>query len=321
MDALSDVLRAAQLSGGVFLHAEFTAPWCMSARPSPAQCSPYLGAATHLILFHYVAEGTLDLAIDPAAPVRLRENEIALLPRNDMHLMGSNLSLPPVPAIDIIRAGENGGLRTIRHGRGGARTRVICGFLGCDSGPGSPVLAGLPAMMTFKVADVAPMDWIRATFEYAAEEIASGRPGSETVLAKISELLFVQAVRRYVEALPEDCGGWLAGLRDPIVSRALALMHRDVARAWSVDELAREVGTSRSVLAERFSRTIGAAPMRYLAGWRMQLAAQELRGSGAPLARIAERAGYESEAAFSRAFKKAFGAPPATWRRKEAERT
>jgi AraC-like DNA-binding protein len=319
MDALSDVLRAAQLTGGVFLHGEFRGPWCISIHPSPEQCAPHLAAANDLIVFHYVAKGTLDVAVDPSAPVRLRENEIVLLPHNDLHLMGSNLKLKPVSAGGLIRVGEAGALNTIRHGQGEGVTQVICGFLGCDRGRGSPVLAGLPPMMAFKVADVAPQDWIRATFEYAAEEIASGRPGSETVLAKVSELLFVQAVRRYVEDMPEGRSGWLAGLRDPIVARALALIHRDSARPWSVEDLAREAGASRSVLAERFTRTIGAAPMRYLAQWRLQLAAQELKASGATLARIAERIGYESEAAFSRAFKREFGAAPATWRRTQPQ--
>jgi AraC-like DNA-binding protein len=315
MDALSDVLRAAQLSGGVFLHADFTAPWCISARPSAQQCSPYLGASTHLILFHYVAKGVLDVAVEHAAPIRLQENEFVLFPHNDKHVMGSDLKLPPVPAGEVIQAGENGALRSIRLGGGGAQTRVICGFLGCESGPGSPMLAGLPAAMTFKASDVGPADWIRGTLEYAADEIASGRPGFETVLTKIAELLFVQVVRSYVEAMPEGGSGWLAGLRDPIVSRALALMHRDIARDWTVDELAREAGASRSVLAERFTRTIGAAPIRYLAQWRMQMAAQELKASGATLAQIAERVGYESDAAFSRAFKKEFGMAPASWKR------
>src|SRR5262249_61826612 len=161
----------------------------------------------------------------------------------------------------------------------------------------------------------APAEWIRSTFQYPAQEVASGRPGSATVLAKLSELLFVEAVRRYVEDLPADQTGWLAGLRDPQVARTLALMHGDLTRAWNVEELGREAGMSRSALADRFSRLIGMAPMHYLAHWRMQAAAQILKGSSASLAQVADLVGYESEAAFSRAFKKAFGSAPATWRR------
>ncbi len=156
---------------------------------------------------------------------------------------------------------------------------------------------------------------IRSTFQYAAEEVSAGRPGSGTVLAKLSELLFVEAVRRYAEALPDGQTGWLAGLREPSVARALALLHNDIIRRWTVDDLSREVGLSRSALADRFIRLIGVPPMRYLANWRMQIATQKLRNTRAPLAQIAEIVGYDSEAAFSRAFKKAFGVAPATWRR------
>jgi transcriptional regulator GlxA family with amidase domain len=154
---------------------------------------------------------------------------------------------------------------------------------------------------------------------YAADEIAAGRPGSETVLAKVSELLFVETVRRYVETLPEGQTGWLAGLREPHVARALALVHRDITRHWTVDELGREVGLSRSALADRFIRLIGVPPMHYLASWRMHVATEKLRSTSASLAQVAEMVGYDSEAAFSRAFKKAFGTAPATWRRASGE--
>jgi AraC-like DNA-binding protein len=282
---------------------------------SPGLCSPFLGAAAHLIPFHYVVEGELHVAVDRGEPIRLGANQTVLFPHNDVHRMGSDLRLIPTSAGDLIQPGQDGGLSSIRYGGGGASSRVICGYLGCDAGPGSPVLACLPPTIVLDVTALGPADWIRSTFQFAADEIAAGRAGSETVLAKISELLFVQAVRGYVEAMPEGRGGWLAGLRDPIVSRALALIHRDIARAWTVDELAREAGSSRSVLADRFTRTIGVAPMHYQAQWRMQLAAQELKASGATLAQIAERVGYESDAAFSRAFKKEFGAAPASWKR------
>ena len=315
MDALSDVLRAAHLNGGVFLQAEFTAPWCMAARVTPQFCAPFLGPTGHLIPYHYVVEGELYASVDGGQPQHLRSGELVLFPRNDGHLLGSNLGLPPVMAGDIIVPSRAGELHSIRHGGGGASTKMICGYLGCDSADGNPVVATLPAIMKLRVDQAGPAEWIRSTFQYAASEVASGRPGSETVLAKLSELLFVEAVRRYVEDLPADQTGWLAGLRDPTVARALALMHGDIARPWSVKELGRAAGLSRSALAERFSRMIGMAPMHYLAHWRMQIAAQKLRGTSASLAQVAQLVGYESEAAFSRAFKKTFGNSPATWRR------
>lgn len=177
------------------------------------------------------------------------------------------------------------------------------------------MISTLPATLRLKIEDDGAGEWIRSTFQYAADEVAAGRPGSETVLAKLSELLFLQAVRRYVETLPEGQTGWLAGLRDPYVARALALLHHNIARTWTVEELGREIGLSRSALADRFTRLIGVAPMHYLATWRMQVAAQKLRNTSSSLAQVANVVGYDSEAAFSRAFKKAFGAAPATWRR------
>ena len=317
MDALSDVLRVANLTGGVFLHAEFFAPWCIAAQLSPEHCAPSVGAASHLIIYHYVVEGDLLIRIEggDSAGMRLGAGELVLLPRNDLHLMGSDLTLRPVPGSDVIHRPTDGGLFSIHHGGDGQRTRMICGFLGCASAEGNPVLSTLPPLLKLNVAQDGAAEWIRSTFQFAAAEVAAGRPGSETVLAKLSELLFVDSVRRYAEALPDGQTGWLAGLRDPHVARALALLHREITRRWTVEDLGREVGLSRSVLADRFMRLIGAPPMHYLAQWRMQVATQKLRSTSAPLGQVAEDVGYDSEAAFSRAFKKTFGVAPGTWRR------
>jgi AraC-like DNA-binding protein len=320
MDALSDVLRVARLTGGVFLHADFTAPWCLVVRVGPEHCSPSLGQAAHLIGYHYVVEGELRVRLveNDRESFVIRSGEVVMLPHNDLHLLGGDLDLPPVPGRDVIVPPENGGLFKIDFGGGGAHTRIVCGFLGCESADFNPVISTLPSVLKLKVEEGAAAEWIRSTFQYAADEVASGRPGSETVLAKLSELLFVESVRRYAQSLPPGQTGWLAGLRDPYVARALALLHRDIGRQWSVDELGREVGLSRSALAERFTRLIGSAPMHYLSHWRMQVAAQKMRNTNASLAQVADGVGYESEAAFSRAFKKMFGAPPGTWRRSTA---
>jgi AraC-like DNA-binding protein len=317
MDALSDMLRAAHLTGGVFLNAAFTAPWCIATQMTPKLCAPYLGAVAHLIPYHCVLEGELWIALEGQPPQPLRRGEVLLLPRNDPHLMGSDLGLRPISGRDVILPPQGGSLHAIRHGGGGALVRMVCGYLGCDIAYGNPVVATLPAAMRVQLDEAGPAQWICSTFQYAASEVAGGRAGSETVLAKLSELLFIEAVRRFVEELPPSQTGWLAGLRDPAVGRALALMHAEMARSWSVDELGREIGMSRSVLAERFSRLIGMAPMHYLAHWRMQVAAQQLKATDSSLAQVAELVGYESEAAFSRAFKKKFGTAPATWRRAE----
>jgi len=316
MDALSDVLRVANLTGGVFLHAEFRAPWCIVARVSPEHCAPALGPASHLIVYHYVVEGDLHIRVDGQSDeVVIGAGEVVLLPRNDLHLMGSDLTLAPVAGSDVIRPPTNGGLFSIQHGGAGGRTQMICGFLGCANAAGNPVLSTLPPLLTLNLAQDVAAEWIRATFQYGAAEVAAGRPGSETVLAKLSELLFVEAVRRHAASLPEDQTGWFSGLRDPYVARALALLHREVARRWTVDDLGREVGLSRSALADRFIHLIGVPPMHYLAQWRMQVATQKLRGTSTSLGQVAETVGYDSEAAFSRAFKKANGVAPATWRR------
>jgi AraC-like DNA-binding protein len=316
MDALSDVLRVIRLTGGVFLHADFFAPWCIVTNIGPELCGPAVPPTSHLIPYHYIVEGEcfVRVAGSDDAGILVRAGEVVLLPRNDLHLMGSDLALPPMPANDIVKPREDGGLFSIQHGGDGGRTRMICGFLGCDSLAGNPIISTLPAIMRLDAEPGGAADWIRSTFQYAAQEIEAGRPGSETVLAKVSELLFVEAVRRYANGLPEGQTGWLAGLRDQYVARALAVLHGDIVRPWNMDELGRAVGLSRSALADRFVRLIGMPPIQYLAGWRMQVATEKLRNTSLPLARVAETVGYGSEAAFSRAFKKAFGTAPATWR-------
>ena len=273
-----------------------------------------------MMIFHYVAEGEVHIQIEGEQDEDLIEaGEVVLLPRNDMHLMGSDLRLPAVPGKEVIRPPRDGGLFSIHHGGTGSCTRMVCGFLGCASTEGNPVISSLPPLLRVKLEQGGAAEWIRSTFQYAAEEVSAARPGSETVLAKVSELLFVEAVRRYAEELPDGRTGWFSGLRDPHVARALALLHRDITRRWTVDDLGREVGMSRSALADRFIRLIGVPPMHYLAGWRMQVATGKLRDTSDSLAQVAETVGYDSEAAFSRAFKKAFGTAPATWRRSNGQ--
>ncbi len=305
MDALSDVLRTTRLTGGVFLHAEFSDPWCLESRVSPEICASFLSEASDLIPYHYVLEG------------RLGPGEVVLLPRNDWHMLGGDLSLPPVAGAEVVHPAANGGLATIKYGGGGARTRIVCGFLGGEKLDRNPIVSTLPAMLHLSVREGSSAEWMRTTFSYAADEIAAGRIGSETVMAKLSELLFVEAIRCYVETLPEGQTGWLAGLKDPYVSRALALLHARLSDPWNVDDLGREIGLSRSALADRFSQVIGLPPMQYLTQWRMQVAARELRNSSKSIPQVAQEVGYESEGAFSRAFKRVMDMPPATWRRQQ----
>ncbi len=321
MDALSDVLRVSRLTGGVFLRAEFSEPWCLVTQLAPELCAPFMPPAPHLIFYHYVIEGRMFAKSRDSDLFELNAGDLILFPRNDRHTLGTDLSMRATDVTEVINAPQGDGLYSIIHGGGGAPTRLVCGFIGCEDARKNPVIAALPPAIRLCAADSGSAEWIRSTFQFAAGEIAKGNPGSSTVLSKLSELLFVEAVRRYVDSLPEGQTGWLAGLRDIYVSRALALMHADISREWTVEELSSEIGLSRSAFAERFTRLIGSAPKQYLCGWRMQIAADKLRNSSLSLTQVAAETGYESDAAFSRAFKKAYGVAPAAWRRRSLSNT
>jgi AraC-like DNA-binding protein len=314
VDALSDVLRVIRLSGGVFLQAEFTSPWCVSGQVGPDDCKPYLAAPRHVIAFHFVANGCMQLRVEGCDPIEVRAGEVVMLPHNSVHLFGSELNSAPTLVREIVQPPQNGKLAHIVYGGGGEATHLLCGFLGCDT-PFSPVLTALPEMLKLNVRITSSGAWMESSFRFAASEIAAGRLGSTTVLAKLSELLFVEAISQFVAGLSAERRGWLAGLRDPQVSRALALLHGRPIDEWTAESLAREVGMSRSAFAERFSSLVGQPPMQYLALWRMHLAAQQLREGRGSVAQIGFGIGYDSEAAFSRAFKRQFGESPGAWRK------
>jgi AraC-like DNA-binding protein len=317
LDALSDVLRVTRLAGGVFLEAEFTAPWCISGKVSAEHCKPFFVTPRHVIASHFVVQGHMLLRVADAEPIEVRAGELSLLPHNDAHLFGSDLSAEMIQAHTVLQPAPPGGIARIRHGGSGEATHLLCGFLG-SSISFSPLLSALPAVLKLDVRSTASGSWIESSFRFAASEIAAGRMGSATVIARLSELLFVEAVSKYVEALPQDRRGWLAGLRDPQVARALSLLHARAAEPWTAETLAIAVGMSRSVFAERFTSLVGQPPIQYLTLWRMHLAAQRLREGHERIAQIASAVGYESEAAFSRAFKRQFGTSPVSWRRQES---
>lgn len=314
MDALSDVLRVVRLSGGVFLDAEFSAPWCVSAQVGPEDCRMATSEPARIIAFHYVVDGRLLLETTDTSPVVLGAGAVVLLPRNDPHQLASDAGLPPVSAEHLLQPSPDGGLARIRYGGGGAATRIVCGFVGIEARE-HPLLDALPPLLVLDLAGKPACDWISSSFRYAAQQVGAVSAGAAIALAKLSELIFIEAVRHYIDTLPQDRRGWLAGLRDPVVGRALALMHGEVARPWTADALAREVFLSRSAFAERFTALLGVPPMGYLASWRMQVAAQRLRDSHRSLAQVAAEVGYQSEAAFSRAFKRAHALSPSQWRR------
>jgi AraC-like DNA-binding protein len=314
MDALSDVLRFVRLTGGVFLDSEFSSPWCVISQVEPADCRGLISNPAHLIGFHYILSGRALVRVEGGSTIEVEAGEAVLLPRNDPHLLGSALDVAPIKANDLITPPPAGGLARLVHGGGGATTRVVCGFLGSEIRHDAFV-ATLPKVLKLDLRNGAAGDWVESSFRFAARELAAGRAGSETILSRISELLFVEAMRSYITSLPAEERGWLAGLRDPYVGRALTLMHSRPAENWTAEALAGEVGLSRSAFADRFTDLIGEPPMRYLATWRMRRAAGQLLDGRVPIARIAYDVGYESEAAFNRAFKREFGIPPATWRK------
>jgi AraC-like DNA-binding protein len=316
MDALSDVLRVMRLKGGVFLHGNFVAPWCLSVKAQPQSCASYLGDTAHIIPYHFVLDGRMEVRLEDGRVFAMEPGESVLFPRNDLHYLGSDVSLPPILSETVVQAPERpGALLSIDMGPGPSPTRIICGFLGAEDVLGNPVVSALPPVLHLDVRGGSEGEWIQSTFRFAAEQIANGHLGSDVVMSKISEMLFVEAIQRYAETLPQEHKGWLAALRDPFVSRALALMHARVGKPWTVDELGREVGLSRSALADRFGDVLGVPPMQYLSSWRIHVAAHELIGTAKSILQIAQEVGYESEASFSRAFKRMMDIPPATWRR------
>ena len=319
MDALSDVLRVVQLTGAVYLDGALSAPWSVIVPANSALCSAYLPPSERVVSFHFLTEGSCwaMLPHDRGSALRVDAGDLIVVPQGETHVLGSSTELPPESLAPLLAdqvASAPGEVMTIAYGGEGAVTRMVCGFLAVQDIGRNPLLCALPRL--FKVGmRGSRAAWLESSLRFATEEAASAHAGSATFLAKISELLFVEAVRRYVDTMPDDSRGWLAALRDRFVSRAVSQMHARPAHPWTVEDLARRVGMSRSGLAQRFADLLGVPPMQYLAQWRLQLAAQRLRLSDGPLASIAADVGYESEAAFNRAFKREFGVPPATWRR------
>jgi len=322
MDALSDLLRVVQLTGAVYLDGAFSAPWCVNVPADSLLCSAYLPPSERVVSFHLVTEGRCwaMLPHDRGGALQVDAGDVIVVPQGETHLLGSATDLSPellAPLLANQVETTPGEVMTIAYGDGGAVTRMVCGFLAAQDISKNPLLSSLPRLFKIGMRG-SRASWLESSLRFATEEAASVHAGSATVLAKLAELVFVEAVRCYVDTMPDDSKGWLAGLRDRFVARALALMHARPAHPWTVEDLARRVGMSRSGFAQRFADLLGVPPMQYLAHWRLQLASQQLRLSDRPLASVAEDVGYESEAAFNRAFKREFGVPPATWRRNAA---
>jgi AraC-like DNA-binding protein len=315
MDALSELLRSVKLSGALFFNAHCYAPWCVQAAPSQS-FRPFIAQpATHVIEFHVVVEGRGYIRVgNETTP--LAAGDIAIVPHGDPHRMGNGLPSATSDGTESLESILRGDLRPYRIGSGeGELTRLVCGYLGCEKQLVAPLLVGLPRVVRVHLRDDAYGESLERMVGHAVEQVAGAVPGSDVVVARLAEVLFAEALRRYVRQLPPQRTGWLAGAADPAVGRALAAMHQRPAHPWTLEELAHTAGTSRSTLAERFARYLGHGPMAYLADWRLELAAESLRTTSRSVVDIAGDVGYESEAAFNRAFKRRFALPPARYRK------
>ena len=337
MDVLSDTLRVVRMTGAVFLDVRLATPWAFESEP-PSVIAHYLSLPSDcLALFHVVTHGQGWFCVPGYHPVQALPGDAVVLPHCSTHIASDvyPAALTPAPLHLMLPAQPEPGITPVERGGLGGHGRFICGYLHCDQ-RFNPLLGALPGLIHLRRAETdgqrraprhtapdarpAPValieqgDWLGSSLDHMIEEAQSERPGSGEMLARLSEILFVEVVRRYMRQLEPTDHGWLAGVRDPVVGQTLRLLHAQPQRPWTVGELAGAAAVARSTLAQRFTTLIGETPMRYLASWRIQLAKHLLKASDAPLAEIAQRVGYESEAAFNRAFKRHVGWPPAAWR-------
>jgi AraC-like DNA-binding protein len=315
MDVLSDVLKAVRLDGALFFHGEFTAPWCLQSACA-ADAAPYLGSGSkHLIIYHYLREGRAYARLHGGERVELTAGDILMLPHGDEHFIGNGSPERPVDSFKTFAKNLSEGLKAVQFGGGGEVTRFVCGFLTCEPHMTSAVLSGLPSLLRVPVVQNPADEWLAHAIGFSVGE-GDDNAGSGLVHAKLSEVLFVETLRRYINTLPVDGTGWLAGARDPGIGQALAYLHKEPEHPWTISDLARRVGLSRTRLAERFRHFLGESPMAYLAQWRLKLGAQMLQSSEDTVAEVAAAVGYSSESAFNRAFKREFACPPAQFRRR-----
>jgi AraC-like DNA-binding protein len=314
-DTLSEVLRAVRLNGAVFFAIDASAPWVAEAPPACEIGHELLPGSEHVIEYHVVSRGSCWGGIVGEPPLQLETGDVIAFPQGDAHVISSAPGMRGSVDRATYRAPREARRFPVQlemAGDGRDPARLICGFLGCDVRPFNPLLATLPRTLHVRPGTD---DRLGRLVELALAESEAPRAGGECVLSRLSELLFVELVRRYLANLPPESLGWLAGLRDASIGRALAELHSHPTHDWSLDALAGEVGVSRSALAERFTQFVGVPPMQYLAQWRMQLASNLLSATTLSLAEIAERVGYGSETALSRAFKRWLGVSPGEWRR------
>lgn len=324
-DVLSDVLRTIRLTGALFFAFEACSPWADEIPMSTALVPSILPGAQHVVSYHIVSKGTCWVTLADGPSVQLDTGDIVVIPHGDTYVMssapGMRSEIPADAVLMFLRQMATGSALSmvIEGGGGPERADLVCGFLGCDVRPFNPVLEALPRLIHLqRPPEVSTHDRLGPLIEFALTESRQRRAGAQSVLLRLSEVLFIEVIRRYLDSLAADRTGWLAGLRDPMIGRALVVLHDRPAVPWTLERLAKEIGVSRSALAARFTHVVGRPPMRYLAHWRMQLASRLLADGTAKVSAVALDVGYESEAAFSRAFKQIVGVSPATWRRRSS---
>lgn len=340
MDILSDTLRVVRMTGAVFFDADLSSPWAFYSPPAD-EIRPHLQSNSEcLTLFHILDQGQCWITVDGVASFQMREGDGVIFPNGSSHIMSSfqdppETALQSIPIDDLI-AQSKGGVTSVSFGGQGESCRFVCGYLQCDQ-KFNPLIAAMPQVIWVRldkhknaplsVEDgqfppwcILPIEkgqWLESTLQHTASEVNKGGPGNGAMLTRLSEIMFVEVLRRFMERLPEENKGWLAAVRDRSVGQVLQLMHAHPERAWTVDDLASAGAVSRSNLAQRFTNLVGETPMQYLTNWRMQLAKHFLRQTNLPIAEIASRIGYASEVAFTHAFKRNVGQPPAAWRKEE----
>jgi AraC-like DNA-binding protein len=303
-DPLSETLHLLRLTGTLYCRSELSAPWGVDIPPLDG-----------VMTFQIVMAGRYWLELEGEEPRLLEQGSLTLIPHGTPHRLRSDLNAHCEPLFDIPVERVSDRYEFMRHGGGGEVTQVTYGVVRFDHVAAQRLIALLPRVLQIDSWDDDAGNWLQSTVRFISSEASALRPGGETVITRLADILVIQAIRSWLDTAPEANQGWLAALRDEQVGRALASIHRAPEHEWSVASLAREVGMSRSGFSERFTRLVGESAMRYLTQWRLQLARAHIQETAEPLSAIAGRLGYRSEAAFCRAFKRMFGVPPGSLRR------
>jgi AraC-like DNA-binding protein len=314
MDVLSEVLKAVKLQGAMFYNGEFSSPWSFCS-PRSSAVAPYVTPdAKHVIIYHLLTEGRASARLVDGARITLDAGDIVIFPHGDAHFLENGHPPKAVNMVEELARIFSQGVKLSRQGGGGEITKFVCGFMACEPRLSQVFLSGLPPVFKVSIRNDASGRWLENSIRFSVNEADASRAGNEVVLAKLSEVLFVETLRAYIANLPTEQTGWLAGARDSEVGKTLALMHRNPEHPWTIASLAKKAGVSRSLLAERFRHYLNETPMAYLTRWRLQLGAQMLASTSYSVAQVASEVGYESEPAFNRAFKREFTVPPARFR-------